>query len=147
MAEIASGITCGSLLTMPHFFRYFAPKIASKLYFTRSSGSGSNRPSRGSARNRLASLVPVRRANKPVPQWHDHYDTTTTTTSITTKPRHDSYLELNNSGDWRGPTTEIKGERRVGPVDEEAGIVKTVRVEQFPEQKVGPTVSQRSVSE
>lgn len=124
--------------------------IASKLSsFTRSSQSGSNRQSRGTTRNRLASLVPVRRVVKAVPQWHDHYDTTTTTTttSTTIKPRRESYLELNNSGDWRGPTTEITGERRHGPVDEEAGIVKTVRVEQFPEEKSGLTISQRAVSE
>lgn len=121
--------------------------IASKLSFTRSSQSGSNRQSRGTARNRIASLVPVRRVIKAVPQWHDHYDTITTTTSTTAKPRRESYLELNNSGDWRGPTTEITGERRHGPGDEEAGIVKTVRVEQFPEEKSGLTVSHSAVSE
>lgn len=134
---------------MPHFFRHITPKIASKLSFTRSSQSGSNRARQSGGRNRMASLVPVRRALKVVPQWHDHYDTTTTTTSITTKPRRDSYLELNTggSGDWRSPTTDGSGTQRSGPVDEEAGIVRTVRVEQFAEAKgkPGPVVSQRVV--
>ena len=41
IAEIASGIVCSCLITMPHFFRHMAPKIASKLsyhLYSRSTG-------------------------------------------------------------------------------------------------------------
>ena len=89
IAEIASGIVCGCLITMPHFFRHFAPKIASKLSLSRSRGSG---PSK------LASFLPVRatvRAKNP-PEWSAAaYDSAS-------RGAKDDYMELGESNTWRG---------------------------------------------
>ncbi|CAF9914643.1 hypothetical protein IMSHALPRED_001968 [Imshaugia aleurites] len=89
IAEIASGIVCGCLITMPHFFRHFAPKIASKLSLSRSRGSG---PSK------LASFLPVRatvRAKNP-PEWSGAaYDSAS-------RGAKDDYMELGESNTWRG---------------------------------------------
>ncbi|MCJ1342723.1 hypothetical protein MMC31_000911 [Peltigera leucophlebia] len=131
-AELALGVICSSLLTMPQFYRHVGPKIASKLSSSRKNDSsrGGNGP------------VP-RNPNRPIPQWHDMFDTNTTITD-----RTENYLELNDSVDWQSPKTTIQGGKdaqrpntmgnyinRYDASEEtalEAGIMKTVRVEQFP---------------
>lgn len=135
-AEIASGVICSSLLTMPHFYRYVAPRICGRLFSRRKNPSSVG----GSGSNKAAPAL--RNPSKPPPHWHDLYDTTTS--------RQDNYLELNENTDWQSPTTTIQGGgsqnsssgekcsgRRAGNdvSDEsamESGIVKTVRVEQYP---------------
>ena len=127
---------------MPHFFRHFAPKIASKLYFN-SGSQGSSNP------NKFSSIIALpRRRTKPVLQWHDHYDTST-------MDRDDSYLELNPGRKWPRPTTTIHGgedehdaERKARGLDHpalEAGIVKTERLAQNL-QKAGVKVSHAALS-
>ncbi len=124
---------------MPHFFRHFAPKIASKISFQRASqSSGSNNRDSGCiVKNQMASVMPVHRAMEAVPQWHDPYDTATSTvtTSRTAKPRRERYLEWHTSRDGRSPTMEITGDVSLGLIDEEAGIMKTVRVITIPADK------------
>ena len=90
IAEIASGIVCGCLITMPHFFRHFAPKIASKLSLSRHS--------RSTGASKLAPFVPVR-ASK-VPDWSGAYE------SAATRGK-DDYMELGESNTWQGPATTI----------------------------------------
>lgn len=93
IAEIASGIVCGCLITMPHFFRHFAPKIASKLSLSRSTGASKLLP---------FAFVPVR-ASK-VPEWSSGaYESAATTT----RGNKDEYMELGESNTWRGPATTI----------------------------------------
>ncbi|CAD6591223.1 MAG: hypothetical protein ASARMPREDX12_005038 [Alectoria sarmentosa] len=90
IAEIASGIVCGCLITMPHFFRHFAPKIVSKLSLSR--------PSRSTGGSKLASFVPVR-ASK-VPDWSGLYESAS-------RGGKDDYMELGESNAWHGATTTI----------------------------------------
>lgn len=116
---------------MPHFFRHVAPRIASKF----SSSRKTPKDSKGSGPEKPAPDDP-KQQSKP-PHWHDLYDTTTSS-------RQDAYLELNESHDWHSPTTTIHGGTQ--PVSEtngwkelvvseesamEAGIMKTVHVEQY----------------
>lgn len=91
-------------------------------------------------------FVPEARHSKP-PHWHDLYDTTTSGSRL------DTYLELHDSQDWQSPMTTIHGGLQHLPSTEkgstekdswgapivtseeagmEAGIMKTVRVEQYP---------------
>lgn len=90
IAEIASGIVCGCLITMPHFFRHFAPKIASKLSLSRHS--------RSTGASKFATFVPVR-AGK-VPEWSGAYE------SAATRGK-DDYMELGESNTWQGTATTI----------------------------------------
>lgn len=138
-AELASGVTCSSLLTIPHFFRHIRPKFLDKLSSSRKTpGSGSDGESKRTKRNTL----PAARHSKQPPHWHDLYDTTTSGS------RMDTYLELHDSNDWQSPVTKIHGGLQQLPSTEkgswgqpllvseeaamEAGIRKTVRVEQHP---------------
>lgn len=129
-AELALGVICSSLLTMPQFYRHIGSKITSKL-----SSRGKNNSSRSGP-------VP-RNPNRPITQWHDLFDPNTAITTGT-----ENYLELDEIGDWQTPKTTIQGGKNAQSpnttgnysksydVSEdsalEAGIVKTVRVEQFP---------------
>lgn len=90
VAEIASGIVCGCLITMPHFFRHITPRIAGAF----SPSRRSNGSCRGSNNNKLASFVPVR-ASK-VPEWSEGLDTRANDRS--------EYMELGESN-WPGPGT------------------------------------------
>lgn len=128
-AELALGVICSSLLTIPQFYRHIVPKITSR--FSSSRRNVSSRSGNGP--------VP-RNPNRPIPQWHDLFDTNTTITT-----RTENYLELTESIDWQSPKTTIQGGKDTqnantmgnkydvpGGPGLEAGIVKTVRVEQFP---------------
>lgn len=80
--------------------------------------------------------------NSKPPQWQDLYDTTTSSSRL------DHYLELHDSHGWQSPMTTIQGglqhlpSAEQGPLGEsivtseeaamEAGIMKTVRMEQYP---------------
>jgi len=126
VAEITSGIVCGCLITMPNFFRHFAPKIASKLHCSNKSSS----------LKKIASLV-ASRSRKSNPQWHDLYDPNS---------RHSEYLELGEGSAWHS-TAKVSeaGAQRPIPsnaswresktpksgIDVESGIVKTGQVEQY----------------
>ncbi len=126
VAEITSGIVCGCLITMPNFFRHFAPKIASKLHSSNKSGS----------LHKLASIVPAS-SRKAAPQWHNRYDPAS---------RHSQYLELGENNVWHSPAkageAEVNGsipanaawrDSKVSKsrVDLESGIVKTAKVDQY----------------
>lgn len=122
---------------MPHFFRHVVPKIASKLSSRRKTPGSGSEESNGVK----PAFVPGVRHSK-APHWHDLYDTTTSGSRL------DTYLELHDSHDWQGPMTTIHGgvqhplSAEKGSLDEsvviseeaamEAGIMKTVRVEQYP---------------
>ena len=138
-AELASGVTCSSLLTVPHFFRHVTPKVFGKLSSSRKTpGSGSDEESKRTKRT----SVPAARHSKQPPHWHDLYDTTTSGSRL------DTYLELHDSNDWQSPVTKIHGGLQQLPSTKkgswgesvvfseeaamEAGIRKTVRVEQHP---------------
>ena len=71
---------------MPHFFRHFAPKIASKLSLSRSTGA-----------SKPATFVPVR-ASK-VPEWSGAYESAA--------GGKDDYMELGESNTWQGAATTI----------------------------------------
>lgn len=121
VAEITSGIVCGCLITMPNFFRHFAPMIASKLHSSKKSSSLS----------KFASIVSSR-SHKSTPQWHDRYDSS----------RHSEYLELGENNVWHSPAKAggVAGNNPIpsnavwkgpgGGADSAMGITKTVKVEQ-----------------
>lgn len=116
---------------------HVAPKIASKLSSRKTPGSGSEESKKANS-----TFVPKKAQSKPPPHWHDLYDTTTSGSRL------DTYLELHDSHDWQSPMTTIHGGLQHLPPTEkgsleepfvtseeaamEAGIVKTVRVEQYP---------------
>lgn len=126
-AELALGVTCSSLLTMPHFFRHVMSKI------------------KGTKRAK-STFVSEASRSKPPPHWHNVFDTTTSGS------RQDNYLELQDSPDshdWRSPKTTIHGQLQYPPPTKmtgtvssrepvvtskeaamEAGILKTVRMKQ-----------------
>ena len=125
---------------MPQFYRYVAPKIASIL------SSSHNPPSGGSDDSKKVKppIVPGARHSKPSSHWYDPYDTTTSGSRL------DTYLELHDSTDWQNPMTTIHGgsQQHLSPAEQsswgepsvtseevtmEAGIVKTVRMEQYPQ--------------
>lgn len=95
-AELASGVICSSLLTMPHFFRHVAPKIVNRL------SSIHRIPGIGESKNAKTTIVPGARHSKPPPHWHDLYDTVDSTTSGS---RLDTYLEVHDSHELQSPTT------------------------------------------
>lgn len=125
-AELALSVICSSLLTIPQFYRHIGPKITSKLSSSRKNNScrSGNGP------------VP-RNPNRPIPQWHDLFDTNSTITTHT-----ENYLELNESIDWQSPKTTIQDGKDARSTNTtgncinrcevseesvlEAGIVKTV---------------------
>ena len=140
-AEQASAVTCSSLLTMPPFYRHVAPKIASMLSSSHKSPGGGG----GSDDSKKVQppIVPGARHLKMSSHWYDLYNTTTSGSRL------DTYLELHDSPDWQSPMTTIhggsphlssaeQGSRGEADVTSEeviieAGIVKTVRMEQYPE--------------
>ena len=131
-AELALGVICSSLLTMPQFYRHIGPKITSKLSFSRKTN-----------RSRSGNGPVPRNPNRPITQWHDLFGPNTAINTCT-----ENYLELNENVDWQSPKTTIQGGKNAQSADTtgnysrscdfsedsalEAGIEKTVRVEQFP---------------
>ena len=98
---------------MPHFFRHFAPKIASKF-------SSLSRPSRSRSTgpSKYKSFVPVRAAGKALPEWRSSsgaYES-----GSTTRGGKDEYMELEESNHWQqqrpGPAaaTIVEVEDHVG---------------------------------
>ncbi|KAL9127418.1 MAG: hypothetical protein Q9217_003714, partial [Psora testacea] len=93
LAEITSAIVCGCLITMPNFFRHFAPKLVSRLSFSRYNNSRDSGSGRGS--RKITALVPVRARPD---QWGGYQS------DEDTMKDKDIYMELGESNTWTTPT-------------------------------------------
>lgn len=107
IAEIASGIVCGCLITIPHFFRHFAPKIVSKFTsLTRSSSTPQtktiSKPKPAPFRSRFPFPSSFVRSTNKVSDWTSSsaaYDSS----PGTTRGDRMSYMELGESHAWQKP--------------------------------------------
>lgn len=114
-AELALGVTCSSLLTMPHFFRHVVPKVASKL----SSGHKTSRTSSDGSKGVKPALVPEVRQLKAaaVARFVRHDNEQQPPRPLPGAARQSWLAEPDDHNSGRATAPALGGARSIGRVD------------------------------